>query len=433
MSDHTHEEGGNQADIPARPDDPAADRWREFFAGVGGTGDAGSGAAGPWTPAPRTPEEPPAGRPTPRGRIVLAAFVALFVALATFAGLSELLRGNAPSSGIRESVQIGASDASARVLRSVGPAIVDINTYTQPFGSDQLVPLGAGTGMILTSSGEVLTNNHVIDGAWSIRVTIAGRPGTATATVVGVDPTDDVALLQLANVSGLPTVSLGDSSTLQVGDHVVAIGNAFGRGGTPTATSGTIAALDRSIVASDPTGSSEHLSGVIQTDAVISPGDSGGALVDAKGNVVGMITAGSSSRQQEQGSTTVGFAIPAEDALGVVDLIRSGRASSTILLGERGYLGVRVRNQDGASVPGLGLNVTSGALVIGVQPGSPAESAGMTAPAVIVAINDVPVASTDALGSILRSYVPGTRVRVSWIDQQGSHSATVNLISGPAV
>ena len=287
-----------------------------------------------------------------------------------------------------------------------------------------------GSGVVVTTDGYVLTNNHVVEGASSIQVTIPGH-GSSTATVVGVDPTDDVALLQLNSASGLATVSLGDSSTVQVGDAITAIGNAFGRGGPPTATTGTVAAVHRSITARDPSGASseERLNDVIQIAADVHPGDSGGAVLNAQGQVVGIITAGPSN---SSGNGT-GFAIPINSAIGIVNEIRAGHGSSEILLGERGFMGVEVQPVDPAAAAQLGLGDTSGVLVAGVQPGSPAAKVGMTAPAVIRSIDGQAINTLDELGAAIHSKVPGEQIQVTWIDQQGQHAATVTLSSGPAV
>ena len=209
--------------------------------------------------------------------------------------------------------------------------------------------------MIVTSSGEVLTNNHVVEGATMISVSITGRTQPVSATVVGVDPTHDVAVLQLQGVSGLPYVSLGDSSTVKLGTSVVAIGNALGLGGTPTVTSGQITALNRSIKASDQASSTpESLSNLLQTDAQIQPGDSGGPLVNSSGQVIGMDTAAASS----DGGPAIGFAIPINQARTIAQNIVSGNATGSIILGLSAFLGVDVQSANSGSTntvtPGFG-------------------------------------------------------------------------------
>lgn len=312
----------------------------------------------------------------------------------------------------------GSLDAQA-IAAKVDPAIVDINTVTG-------LGTASGTGMILTSTGEVLTNNHVVDQSTSISVTIAGRTNTYTATVIGVDPTADVALIQIQGVSGLPTVTLASSSSLAVGDQVVAIGNALGAGGTPTVTQGAITALDQSITASEGGGQSEQLSGMIQADATIQPGDSGGALVNSAGQVIGMITAGEAQGFRSQVSTT-DYAVPSDEALRVVNLIRSGQASSEIVRTQNSYLGVQVRTLDQAQATSLGLSVSTGALVVTVQSGSAAERAGITRGVVITAVGGTPVTDSPSLGPALHAFQPGQKVSITYVDQGGTHTTTATL------
>ena len=390
----------------------------------------------PWTgyhagmPAP-PPTRPAAGVPH-RARGWIALLVGMLVSLALVGSLLAFNGGRqaaTPAAIPSAGASLPLSPSSGSTATSPVGTVVDINTSQQVLGADGLRPLGAGTGMVLTADGEILTNNHVVEGASSIQVTIPGH-GSSTATVVGVDPTDDVALLQLNNASGLPTITLGDSSTVQVGDPITAIGNAFGKGGQPTATTGSVAAVHRSITARDPSGtSSERLNDVIQIAADVHPGDSGGAVLNAQGQVIGIITAGPS---QSSGNGT-GFAIPINNAIGIVNEIRAGHGSSEILLGERGFMGVAVQPVDPATAAQLGLSDTAGILVAGVQPGSPAAKVGMTAPAVIRTIDGQAVNTLDELGTAIHSKVPGEQIQVTWVDQQGQHSAAVTLSSGPAV
>jgi S1-C subfamily serine protease len=213
---------------------------------------------------------------------------------------------------------------------------------------------------------------------------------------------------------------------------VVAIGNALGRGGAPTVTDGTVSDVGRSIAVAGDNGSTEHLTNVIQSTAPISPGDSGGALVNAAGQVVGMITAGSSNGPARHVSA-VGFAIAANSASTIVTQIQSGHASSEIVLGQRGFLGVGVKTLDAATAAQLGLTAGSGVLVANVIAGTPAAHAGMTAPAVITAVDGTKVASPEELGPAIYAHTPGETIRVTWVDGTGTHSTTVALIAGPAV
>ena len=213
--------------------------------------------------------------------------------------------------------------------------VVDINTVID-YGAAE----AAGTGIVLTSNGEILTNNHVIDGATSIKVTIVSTGKSYTATVVGDDPTDDVAVLQLSGASGLATAKLGDSSSVAVGNTVTAVGNAGGTGGTPSAATGTVTALNQSITATDEGGgNSENLTGMIEINADIQAGDSGGPLYSASGTVIGIDTAASS---QSFNSTTTGFAIPINKALSIAKQIESGTETSTIHIGPTAFLGVEL-------------------------------------------------------------------------------------------
>lgn len=410
---------------------------------------------------PGAPEGPSWGAPPPspppspvRGRTVLAAVLAGLVLVGggagigwglarEFGGASSLVPSSSTSSGssqhqspLEPQPQSGSSSSSSSlnlqaITSEVDPAIVDIDTT---LSSNGFGPAGtaAGTGMILTPSGEVMTNNHVVEGATSIQVSIQGD-GTHGATVLGVDPSADVALLQVNGVSGLPTVHLANSSTLSVGEAVAAIGNALGEGGTPRATTGTIEALHQSISVSGDNGATENLSDMIEMNATIWEGDSGGALVNSSGQVVGMLTAGETAGFRQTSGSIQGYAIPTNDALSVVNQIRSGQASSQVLIGPVGYLGVEVQNLNGIAAAQLGLNVSSGALVVGLVPGGPAEQAGIPQDSVITAINGQSVTDTDQLGTLLHQHKPGQQVQVTWVDQSGTHTTTVTLTTGPPV
>ena len=300
------------------------------------------------------------------------------------------------------------SGSLAAIVAKVSPAIVDINTR---LGNGQ----AAGTGIVISSTGEILTNNHVVSGSTSITVTVQGRSQQDSAHVVGVNVSQDVAVIQIdGGVSGLPTATFANSSSLKVGDKVVAIGNALGRGGAPHAESGQVTDLDQTITASTGGSNGETLSGMIESDALIYEGDSGGALVNSAGQVVGMITAG-----QAQGfrsaATNVGYAIASNTAVGIANQIRAHDQSADLTYGQVGYLGVGVRS------------ATSGALVTSVQPGSPAESAGITPGSVITNVGGTAIDSADTLGTAIRSHTAGDRVAFTWTNSSGSHTATVTL------
>lgn len=392
-----------------------------------------------WYPAPPPPADhadptgPGGSPPRRRGRAAMAAIAAAFVLLAS----GVLIGVGLNDSGSPQHVALGGNNSSSTgsIAGKVTPGVVDVNTFVSfgpyPFTKSNSTPLGAGTGMVLTPTGEVLTNNHVIEGATSIQVTSPSLGKTWDATVLGADPTHDVALIQLQGASGLRTVNVANSSPT-LGSGVVAIGNALGQGGSPTVTQGSITATGRDINVGDGRGGFEHLQNLLQTDAPISPGDSGGPLVNTSGQVIGIITASARS-DASQSSSHIGYAIPATDALDIVQQVRAGHGNASIIIGPAGFLGVQVRDMTAAQAARLGLNVTSGALIVGVVKGAPAESAGIARGSVITAVNGQSVNSGDALGPLLHAHRPGSTVQVTWVDSSGTHTANVQLVAGPAV
>jgi S1-C subfamily serine protease len=293
--------------------------------------------------------------------------------------------------------------------------------------------------MVLTSTGEVLTNNHVIDGATSIKVTDVGNGRTYTAKVVGYDQTKDVAVLQLVGASGLKTVTLSSSSA-QTAQKVVALGNAGGKGGTPSVVTGKITALGSSITAvDDGDGVAEHLTGLIRTNADIQPGDSGGALADTAGQVIGMDTAASTAAQtgpQEASSTTsvptTAFSIPINTALSIASQIEAGSSSATVHIGGTGFLGVAVASSEGPD-GGFGGQSTAGAVIEQVLPGSAAAQAGLASGDTIVSVGGHDISTSSAMQTAIEGYHPGDSVSVTWTDQFGqANTATVVLTTGPA-
>ena len=315
------------------------------------------------------------------------------------------------------------SGAGASTTSRVIAGIVDVNVT---LGYENAT--AAATGMVLTSTGEVLTNNHVIRGATAIKARDVGNGKSYTATVVGYDVAADIAVLQLKGATGLKTVPIGNSSSVRVGAKVTGIGNAGGTGGTPSSASGRVTALNQSIIASDETaGTSERLTGLIETNTPIEPGYSGGPLVDASGNVIGMDTAASSSFQFQSGAN-VGFAIPINTAVSIARQIEAGNFTGNVHRGATAYLGVEVGNsgyyQNGSFLTGV--------VVVGVVPGSAAEKAGLSYGDVITSLNAKTITTPTQLVNMLLAISPGTKVSLNWVDQYGTtHRTVVKLKSGP--
>jgi S1-C subfamily serine protease len=388
---------------------------------------------------------------------VLAAGLAVAVVLGFFSPGSG---GSQPGIGA-----VPAPPASAAPLASgqqdivtkIKSGLVLINTTLQ-YESE----VAAGTGMVLNTDGLVLTNNHVIEDSTKITATVISTGKTYQARVVGYDQTGDVALIQLQNASGLTTVPIGNSSSVKAGNAVVAMGNAEGQGKI-TATAGHITALNQTITASDEAASTstETLHGMIQTNANIVPGDSGGALASSVG-VIDMDTAGDDSGDQQ--GPAAGFAIPINTALSVARQIAAGHASSVITIGYPPFVGVFIASgsssnpqtqaqQQGQQNGGFGGSgstpgcynsnadvtvpsdiapVSSGTLIDGTICGSPAAAADMTGGAVITAVNGQAVGSPDDFASIMKRFRPGDTISVTWVSPSGQRSTSrLHLSAGP--
>jgi S1-C subfamily serine protease len=339
---------------------------------------------------------------------------------------------------------------TAQIASRVDPAIVDV---TSTLGYQQAT--AKGTGIVLTSNGEILTNNHVINGATSISVTDIGNGKTYKATVVGYDASQDIAVLQLAGASGLTTASTGDSSTVSAGDNVVALGNAGGVGGIPAVAPGSVTGLNQAITATDEgSGSSEQLTGLIETNASIQAGDSGGPLVNTHGQVIGIDTAastnyqfggggnggfggqggsgssgsgssGSSNSNSAGGSTTQGYAIPINTALSIAKQIEASQASATVHIGATAFIGLGIASQQSSYYQGV--------VLAGAKAGTPAAKAGLAAGDVVTALGGKSVSSGTQIQEALVGLRPGDKVSISWTDTSGqSHSADITLTAGPA-
>lgn len=326
---------------------------------------------------------------------------------------------------------------ASQIASRVDPALVDVISTDGYQGATS-----EGTGIVLTSNGEVLTNNHVIEGATSVKVIDIGNGKTYTAKIVGYDASHDVAVIQLQNASGLTTASLGDSSSVQTGDSVTALGNAEGKGGTPAVATGTVTALNQSITASDELSAvSEQLTGLIENNAPIQPGDSGGPLVNSYGQVIGMDTAAGSNYQfQGQSSTaTQAYSIPINDALSIAKQIEAGTTSADVHIGATAFLGLQIGGSS-SNTGGFGgfggqngQSGTSGVTIAGTVSGSPAANAGLTQGDTITAIAGQSVTSAEDVAHGLVKYHPGDSISVSWTDTSGqSHTTNLTLTSGPA-
>jgi S1-C subfamily serine protease len=316
----------------------------------------------------------------------------------------------------------GAGAASTNAITRAEKGLVDVNVDL-PYEE----ATGAGTGMVLTSSGEIVTNNHVIENATTVSVVDVANHRTYQATVVGYDVSADIAVLQLTGASGLRRAAVGTSTGVKSGASVTAIGNAGGTGGTPTVSSGKLTAISQSITASDELGASERLTGLLETNAALQPGDSGGSLVSAAGKVIGMDTAGSSGFSFDT-STTSGYAIPINKVLRIARDIEAGKASTEVHIGETPFLGVSIEARpyyDDGTV-GTGLEVVE------VIPGSGAAQAGIAAGDVITSFDDTPITASTDLTTLILARPVGATLPISWIGSAGNpQSGTVVLGSGP--
>ncbi len=435
----------------------------------GGSASGGSGPPPADPPDDSSLEAPSAESPAWRRRFRrtsarrgggLLTYLVVAVVAAT-AGVGTTITVRPGGSSYHATTRIPAAAAAAgpsgamnddTVYDKVEPGVVDVDGNLQ-----YLQETAEGTGFVINAAaGLVLTNNHVIDGATSVTVTPVTSGKSYQAKILGYDRADDVALLQLQGVTGLKAVAIGDSSRVTVGTPVLAIGNEAGQGGPPTVAPGIISSLDRTIEASDQTsGLTETLYGMLQTNANIRPGDSGGPLANAAGRVIGIDTAA--------GGSTVysGYAIPINRALSISSQIAAGRTSSAIQIGRPAFLGVLVpdssstdprqqasqeRQQtgsasssrscltdDASATPASIAPARSGALVDGVICGTAAASAGIFAGDVITSIGGQAVTTPASLTAILGRYPPGSKAPLAWVSPDGGrHTALVTLKAGPA-
>jgi putative serine protease PepD len=370
---------------------------------------------------------------------LLVAALSALIGAAVGAGVAEAVGTGSSSSepAIRVGQAIpGPALASGQsiptIVKSVLPEVVSIDAKGPVNGA---LTIGGtsedqGTGMIISSAGEVITNNHVIEGATTITVTLYDQTTPLSATLVGADSSNDLALLKINSPpSNLQPVTFGDSTNLEAGDAVIAIGNALGlSAGTPTVTSGIVSALGRTVQAGDGTGSTENLTNLIQTDAAINSGNSGGPLVDSAAQVVGMNTAVASSSSGNAPAQNIGFAIPSVTIQKLIPELRSGGTVGA----PKAYLGVYVTDETTQLQQQYGLVPSAGALVESVATGSPADQAGIQAGDVIVTFDGSAVSSAQDLTTAVQKVSPGQSAQLALWRGQQKLTVTATLSTAPA-
>lgn len=367
--------------------------------------------------------------PDPRATRGLTPWRTLVVALAAVLAIFGALLAPAIPSGPIGSINLATgqiafprapADTSALVA-AVEPGLVQITTFVDYQGV-----VGNGAGIVLTPDGQVLTNHHVVQGANSIQAISMATGQTFDADMIGYDRHNDVALLQLRGASGLPVAPLGDSGSVAVGDPVVTIGNANGTGHPFTHEPGNVTQLGRIIDAQDElTGGSNQLGDLIESSTNLRAGDSGGALVNRAGQVIGLNAA--ATVNFKMGGEGIpggeGFAIPINKALGIVGQIRSGTPSPGVHIGPSVLLGIGVSSGGSGR---MGLPVRS------ILRGGPADQAGLLPGDTLITIDGVPIDSANALTDVLDTHYAGDIIDLAWITRAGQdRNAKVTLGSGP--
>ena len=409
---------------PAGPEGPAGTGGPEGPAGGNVPPPNGYGTY-PYGMYPPPPPPPP--RSSHKRALVITGVAALALGAAAGGLANTLHTGSSATATATSKTSLTASQIAARV----DPGLVDVIST-----DGDVQATSYGTGIVLTATGEILTNNHVIEGATSIKVIDIGNGKTYTAKVVGYDASHDVAVIQLENASGLTIATLGNSSTVAVGNTVTALGNAEGKDSTPSVATGTVTGLDQSVTASDDLSNvNEQLTGLIESDAPIEPGDSGGPLVNAYGQVVGMDTAASSSYQfqgtgdNQNATGTAAYTIPINQATQLAQDIESGNATGTIHIGASAFLGVSISNEGQG---GFGQQA-EGVYLQGVVANDPAANAGLAAGDTITSLGGQTVTDTGDIQRVLVKYHPGDSIQVTYLDQSGTqHTTSMTLTSGPA-
>jgi serine protease Do len=317
----------------------------------------------------------------------------------------------APTSASAAPAASDFQTAIHNVVQRDRPAVVQITNEQVQFDSFTnqpfTVPAGVGSGVIYDDQGHILTNNHVIAGAQQLTVALPDNESVYTATLVGADPYTDLAVLKIDG-KNLPVARLGDSQKLQVGDWVVAIGNALGLPGGPTVSTGVVSALGRTVQEPGENGGpGPYLFDVIQTDAAINPGNSGGPLIDLQGEVIGINTLVAGQAEPGVQAQGIGFAVSIATAKPIADqLVATGHASHP-------YLGIQQIPLNPLIASRLGTPAKTGVVVVSVGPGTPAAAAGLQPRDVITAIDGAPVADELAFAKIINSHKPGDTINLT--------------------
>lgn len=374
--------------------------------------------------APTITPEPAHRHSEPMRTIALGFFCFAVSFLGAWAALASGIVQ--PETSITEKRNIVSQEGEvvADVAKQVSPSVVSIVTESQAsLGFRSFTQQGAGTGIIISESGYVLTNRHVVADANKVDVALADGTVYEGVEVVGVDPANDIAFLKIDGGKNLKPAVIGDSSQVEVGEKVIAIGNALGQYQT-SVTSGIISGLGRPLVAGGATGSAERLSNLLQTDTAINPGNSGGPLVNLSGEVIGINTA------IDQEAEGIGFAIPINDAKG---LIRSVTTSGKLA---RAFLGVAHIGVTSEVAKKFDLPVTYGAYITaeggeGVTPGSPAERAGLRSGDVILKLNGKKIDAKHPLLSAISMHQPGDEVSVTYLRDGKEKTVSVALATYP--
>lgn len=364
------------------------------------------------------PPQPPARRPRQQRVAALVLVLALSVGGGMLGGFIANSTSTNTSSNNGPLVTAPKIDQSkigntsiAKAAAAIAPSVVTITNTTEDGGD-------TGTGIIVSSDGEIITNNHVVEGSTDLKVRLAGATDAVKATILSTDPGNDLALIKLVNATGLTAATFADPASIAVGDTVVAVGYALALDGGPSVTSGIVSALNRTLTDSDGA-----LDGLVQTDAAISSGNSGGPLINLNGQVIGVNTAVYNGGGQTS-ANNIGFAIGVAEVQRVVKILRAdATGNNSNSARTQGYLGIALRDRtDGGS----------GAVITEVQADSPADKAGLKVNDIVVAINGTTVTGQGSLIAVIRDASPGDKVTLT-IDRDGvKKTLNATLVARPA-